>query len=433
MEKSETPLLFPLDSLPEKIQDIVQQVHTELNFPKNYTAAALLFATSVAIGNSRVLYARSDWKVKSILFMALIGEPGALKSHPINFALKPLEKSDTVTLSQYERELEEYRRSQNPDRREKPRAQQFIVRDFTFESISRVLKSNPIGICVHADELKGWIESFNKYRNSGGDLEQWLTLFNGSPIVVNRKSQDDIICISNPFVSVIGSMQPGILAKVFRGDRKEDGFLPRILFVNNSSYNQPMLWKDEDLPITAPSDWERILLHIIEKSRPYNGSLSAVEYNLHKLAWGELKEWQNDKERELTGKGSNSDIEIFRKIQDYALRFCIPIHTLREITNEIEESLIIDPYTALKATHIAEYFFATAREAYAHIESGGFPDAGIFHNFMASLPTIFSTQQALSMGAAMGLSRRTIFRYLDTDRFYPFLSKLKQGMYEKKL
>ena len=106
---------------------------------------------------------------------------------------------------------------------------------------------------------------------------------------------------------------------------------------------------------------------------------------------------------------------------------------MREITNEIEESLIIDPYTALKATHIAEYFFATAREAYAHIESGGFPDAGIFHNFMASLPTIFSTQQALSMGAAMGLSRRTIFRYLDTDRFYPFLSKLKQGMYEKKL
>ena len=95
--------------------------------------------------------------------------------------------------------------------------------------------------------------------------------------------------------------------------------------------------------------------------------------------------------------------------------------------------MIIDPYTALKATHIAEYFFATAREAYAHIESGGFPDAGIFHNFMASLPTIFSTQQALSMGAAMGLSRRTIFRYLDTDRFYPFLSKLKQGMYEKKL
>ena len=123
---------------------------------------------------------------------------------------------------------------------------------------------------VKKEDLKPiylWVHSY------GGDLEQWLTLFNGSPIVVNRKSQDDIICISNPFVSVIGSMQPGLLAKVFRGDKKEDGFLPRILFVNNSSYNQPMLWKDEDLPITAPSDWERILLHIIEKSRPYNGRM----------------------------------------------------------------------------------------------------------------------------------------------------------------
>ena len=105
---TDSPLLFPLDALPDKIKNIVQQVYDEMNFPENYTAAALLFATSVAIGNSRVLKAKADWKVKSILFMALIGEPGALKSHPINFVLKPFEKSDTITLAQYEKELEEY-------------------------------------------------------------------------------------------------------------------------------------------------------------------------------------------------------------------------------------------------------------------------------------------------------------------------------------
>lgn len=430
---TDSPLLFPLDALPDKIKNIVQQVYEEMNFPENYTAAALLFATSVAIGNSRVLKAKADWKVKSILFMALIGEPGALKSHPINFVLKPFEKSDTITLAQYEKELEEYRRSQATERREKPKARQFIVRDFTFESISRVLKSNPIGICVHADELKGWIESFNKYRNSGGDLEQWLTLFNGSPIVVNRKSQDDIICIPKPYVSVIGSMQPGILAKVFRGDKKEDGFLPRILFVNNSSYNKPMLWKDEDLPISAPSDWEHILLQIIEKAKTYTSSQAAVEYSFHESAWLVIKTWQNDKERDLALNGTCSDIEIFRKIQDYALRFCVPLHTLREITNEIQESVIIDPFTVQCAIKIAEYFFATAKEIYGYIERGGHAELSTFHKLMADLPLVFSTNDALRTGAMKGLSRRTVFRLLDTDKYGAFLNKLQHGTYEKKM
>ena len=43
------------------------------------------------------------------------------------------------------------------------------MRDTTLEVLAKVLKANPVGVCVYVDELKGWLNSFNKYRNGGGD------------------------------------------------------------------------------------------------------------------------------------------------------------------------------------------------------------------------------------------------------------------------
>ena len=139
-----TPILFPLSSLPCKVQEIIEQVHHELNYPVNYTAASMLLAAAVAIGNSKVLRVKSEWIVKPIFFMALIGEPGSLKTHPINFALKPFERTDAFTLSKYEKELDDYRHNALTEKREKPKARQHIIKDFTFESIERSLRQIPM-------------------------------------------------------------------------------------------------------------------------------------------------------------------------------------------------------------------------------------------------------------------------------------------------
>lgn len=425
-----TPILFPLDSLPCKVQKIIEQVNQELNFPVNYTAASMLLAAAVAIGNSKILKVNDEWTVKPILFMALIGEPGSLKTHPINFALKPFEKADNITLSKYEKELDSYKSNALS---QKPKAKQYIIKDFTFESIGKVLKANPKGICVHADELKGWIESFNKYRSGGGDLEQWLSLFNGHPLVVNRKSQDEIIYVNNPYISVIGSMQPGVLSKVFRGEKKDDGFLSRILFVNNSSSNMPLFWKGKDLPITAGNDWESLLWSIMEASKAYNETRIPQEYYLENIAWEILISWQNDKERDLALLGDHNDIEIFRKIQDYALRFCLPLHSLRVVTQEIEESPLIDSVTATQAIKIAEYFFSTAKQVHTLVCNGDFGDSKIFYRFLDNLNLTFTTAQAMEVGRSMGISPRTIYRYLDVEKYGAFIKKASHGRYEKKM
>ena len=85
--------------------------------------------------------------------------------------------------------LEEWRKAPPESRGRKPKARQFRVQDITMEAITKILGETKRGIFVFVDELKGWISSFNKYRNGGGDLEQWLSLYNGVPITVNRKGE----------------------------------------------------------------------------------------------------------------------------------------------------------------------------------------------------------------------------------------------------
>lgn len=73
------------------------------------------------------------------------------------------------------------------------------------EGICKVLEDNPAGLCFFCDELIGWLGSMDKYRRNGNDVNKWLSIFNCSPIFVDRRSVDDKITIAEPFVSVIGS------------------------------------------------------------------------------------------------------------------------------------------------------------------------------------------------------------------------------------
>ncbi len=427
----ETPLKFPLEIYPPSLSKIVTDTHKDLNFPVNYIAASLLLATSVAVGNSRILKVKEGWRVKPILYMALVGSPGAVKTHPISFALAPLRKSDDRTLSRYAHELDAYRRQPMIDRAEKPHAKQFIVKDSTIEAIAKVLDSNPHGICIHSDELNGWLGSFDKYRKSGGDQEQWLSMFNGDAIVVNRKSLDDIISVPSPFVSVIGSIQPSVLTRCFKGQKTENGFLFRILFVNNSSEGVAMLWPDEDQPSGAEDEWSYFINSLLESSKSFDENGTPVEYTFDPTAWTIIRNWQNIKEEELAENGEEYQIAIFRKIQDYALRFCLLIHAIRETANEIPSSTVIDALSVIRATKLAEYFYQTAIEIYENIQYSGNGDVSRIITLLNNLPETFSKQQAVKVGELLGISRSTITRHIRGDNDDPFTVKVKHGIYRK--
>ena len=419
--------VFPVVIFPKKIKDIVVQTSEESNYPLNYIAAALFFAASVAVGNFRTLMAGTI-KVKAILFMALIGSPGSGKTHPINFAVAPFLKLDKTSIQWYQSKLEEWRKAPPESRGRKPKAKQYRVQDITMEAITKILGQTKRGIFVFVDELKGWISSFNKYRNGGGDLEQWLSLYNGVPITVNRKGEDDIIFVADPFVSVIGGLQPGILPRLFGGSNMDNGLFYRLLFVNNNDDGKPLLWKKADLPSGCDQKWEEIINLILKN----DGSKDENEtiYSFSDAAWDYIVDWQNSNEQQYAEEGPESVISIFRKIQDYCLRFCLIIHVMREAAGEIPRSKTIDEDTALRATILAEYFFLTAKETYNLVQTGGV-NHGKFFDLLNCLNSSFTSDQAIAVGDRIGISRATVYRYLRQEADGMFLKRTGYGTYVK--
>ena len=85
---------FPLGALPMKMQRIVREANDCYGYPVDYLAGAMLVAVGLGIGNTHFARLKGKWDESAILFMALVGRPGACKSHPLNFAIRPFTELD---------------------------------------------------------------------------------------------------------------------------------------------------------------------------------------------------------------------------------------------------------------------------------------------------------------------------------------------------
>jgi len=64
------------------------------NFSVDHIASSLLFAASIAVGNSIIVEIKNEWIDKAILYVAIVGKPGTNKSAPLRYALRPLAERD---------------------------------------------------------------------------------------------------------------------------------------------------------------------------------------------------------------------------------------------------------------------------------------------------------------------------------------------------
>ena len=110
---------FPISIFPAKIQRIIREVHECHNYPTDYIAAAILTAIAVGIGNTHLAQIKQGWMESPILYMALIGRPGANKSHPLSFAMKPFLDYDYRQNQEFEKALAKYDELMSMSRKER--------------------------------------------------------------------------------------------------------------------------------------------------------------------------------------------------------------------------------------------------------------------------------------------------------------------------
>ena len=191
---------FPIEVFPIRIQRIISSLHDCQGYPVDYVAAATLAAIAVGIGNSHLVQVKRNWLESPILYMALIGRPGANKSHPLSFAFQPFIEHDYCQNQEYQKLYAEYERTMSMSKKERmeagldefpqaPVRRRFLVSDITPEGLSLIHAQNPRGLCLWSDELSAWFKNFNRYNNGSEEQFGWLRALSRR----SKRSQSEVV------------------------------------------------------------------------------------------------------------------------------------------------------------------------------------------------------------------------------------------------
>ncbi|MBQ8422510.1 MAG: DUF3987 domain-containing protein, partial [Bacteroidales bacterium] len=340
---------------PDPIRHIIDSTKACLNFPADYICPALIFASSIALGNALAVEIKKGWTEKAIFYMAIVGEPGTNKSSCLEFAIEPLRKIDRDNLKTYKKKLKQYEATKNdPDKAiEQPVYGQIVLSDITVEGFLKQHLNTPRGLAIYADELMGFVKSFSRYR-SGNDEEVWTQLFTGVPIIVNRLHSDSF-SVSSPFVGIIGGVQPGMLRK-FADGKTESGFIYRWLFAypDKRTFSR---FQDDEIDDEILSRWNTII-DTIRKIR-YNGKTTVIR--LSPEAYDLYKQWYNTG-RETMEHASTSYIGITTKMERYCARFSLILEVLRYTCGQ-SDLTSISAQSMKDAFKLTYYFIAGAQKA----------------------------------------------------------------------
>ena len=428
----ETELKFPINVLPPLLRNIISETHKALNFPVAYIAMSLLTAVATAVGDTCWLKVKTEWMERPLMYVALLGNPGSVKSHPMKFAMKPILDRDIQSRKLYSEQLKEYRKrlkaGEDPP---KPKCRQRIVQDVTMEGLCKILEDNSAGLCLWSDELANWLGSMDKYRKGGNDVGTWLSIFNAQPIFVDRKGVDDKITIAHPFVNVIGSIQPKVFAKYFSGQLRHNGLLSRILVIFNDDQDKMPYDSYMDVPEELVERWRNLIDTILDLTDGYYEFGEAV-YTLSEDAKAAFSTWSDRNTDAVNEEADKTICEFFQKIKNYVYRFALVLQILEEILVNKNSDNVVRSKAMIFSTMLGDYLMGNARRV---IDLLGLTDDSAvtpksFQQIYDQLPDKFTKTQANEVARALGFSDSIVDKFCK-ERQGKTIVRLGHGQYQK--
>jgi hypothetical protein len=416
---------FPLEIFPEIIIAYIKEAKHVLNYNPEYFSGSILSAFSLAIGNKFKLRIKEGWVSKCNLYLAIVGRAGDGKSHPIKRAFDPITEKESKNIKQYREAFEEYK--SNNFIGTTPVAKRFLLKDFTLEALIKIHSDNPVGIGIYSDELMGWLKSMNKY-SQGSDLESFLEMWNGHNIIKDRAGGGTTL-VESSFVSVIGGIQPSKIKSILNENLEGNGFAYRILWIYPE--NEKFI-PENDLEIDPIhyNNYHLLLNHILdyrEGAEDYTLTFTSKAKDAKTIWRNSFLERYHYSEEYIRGTSM--------KIEAYFYRFLIIIAVVECAYSEmkgsyvkIKSELFVDENTVSKAILLAEYFMENAMSLRSRIID---PFKGLsqgVRNWYKKLPFSFKTDEAITIGDSVGISKSTVEKNLRKSNLFINIS---HGCYSK--
>jgi hypothetical protein len=342
---------FPDDVFPLSIRRYVLEGAAALGVPVDMAAVPLLGFAAGVVGNTRMLRVKQGWIVRAILWLAVVGDPGSGKSPALDHARHPVDALQKLAWDRYQDTLEAWEQDaldakaakQPPP--DKPALEHFLTTDATTEALASILGTSP-GVVLVRDELVGWVKSHDAYRKAG-DRQQWLSLWAGAPLKVDRRTSGPVY-VPKPTVSVVGGIQPDLLPELAAEANRRDGFIDRNLIAWPDAF--PQRWTEATVGNATTRAAEELFAQLRPTFRPQEPAL----HDLATAAKAAFAAWF-DRNAELREQAGGLAAGCYAKYPGQCARLALVLHGLREpedLNTPVAEGTVLD------AIAVVEYFRA---------------------------------------------------------------------------
>ena len=379
---------FPCDTFPKLLQNYIVESAAALNIDPAYVGPFTLAAVASAVGSAFWIELRRGWKEPAIIWPVIVAASGSGKSPGLSAAIEPLRILQNESDRQYKKEAADHEteqaiyqadfakwkherhknpQAQPPEKPVSPMVKTYLADDTTPEALVEIVEENPFGICLPKDELAGWIGSFDAYRGGkvSKDLAFWLSMHNGQPCRINRKTGKKLAVASTPNVNVCGGIQIGMLRKILTENEHyfDSGLAARLLFAMPP--DRPQYWTEAVVADSTRFLYQGIIKTIIgmrtgdeflrPDEKPLDPSVPCI-VTLSDSAKRLFAEFCNTSADERARMNSEAQKAFWPKLTGYAARIALVFHVVKWMDGATADRQIVDAETMESAIRLTQWF-----------------------------------------------------------------------------
>lgn len=374
---------FPVEVLPVEISRYLQICARQFCLPTDFAGTVFLALTAGVIGRSIHLDMRQgqDWIETTNIWAVLVGNPSSKKSPTYRRISRLMASLEKTAAAEHHQSLIDYRSRKKAAKDNKidfdesePLMRRYTTDDCTTPKLRELMGSNPRGIILHNDELKGQLEKLDKVGNDG-DRSFMMQCWSGMEFY-NEDRMTRLGGYKIPLaITWIGCIPPAALATYLRQAQSygsgADGFMQRFQMVTFPDINQEYEICKETMPPELESRLQQLFVEMDKEALNNSGRV----LHFDEKAQSRFDAWQISLENDCrSGQHPTYWESHLGKQSKLLASLCIMLHRLFEVCMN-QPSNAIAASTLDGAMALRTYYQEHAQRCYDSIESIEVTDA----------------------------------------------------------
>lgn len=313
----------------------------------------------------------------------------------------------------------------------KPRFQSVLIPGNISASrlVQHLHENEPDVPCVMVESELDTLTQANK-SDFGGFSDILRKAFSNERVSLSRRGNNEFLEIKCPKLSAILSGTPKQLHKLMPSG--EDGLFSRCMLY---SFNPEVKWMD----VSPGDDDEDINTYMTKISQDIYKFWNffkrrEVRFELCGSHWEQLNEFYSEKLDDIASVGGNAAISIVKRNAVVAFKLMMVLTALRAFeSSEFEQIYECCDRDFKSAIALADLSLNSSLKILEQLPDGEPVMSRKIKRdqFKNSLPSSFTTNDALELGKMINAGTRTIFRWLDDWVKAGFLSRELYGIYKR--